>query len=138
MERALKIDEKSYGMEHHRVAIGLNNLAMLLQDTNRLKEAEPLLERALKIDEKSYGMDHPMVARNLSNLAQLLQATNRLKEAEPLSRRHVEIFIKFSLSTGHQHPHLQAAVGNYAILLEAMGWSREQIIDRLRKMGLSV
>ena len=40
----------------------LNNLAQLLQDTNRLGEAEPLMRRALAIDEKSFGPDHPNVA----------------------------------------------------------------------------
>jgi len=39
--RALSIDEKSYGPEHPKVAIRLNNLAQLLQATNRLTEAEP-------------------------------------------------------------------------------------------------
>ena len=40
----------------------LNNLAELLQDTNRLAEAEPLMRRALAIDEKSFGPEHPNVA----------------------------------------------------------------------------
>ena len=40
----------------------LNNLALLLQATNRLAEAEPLMRRALAIDEKSYGPEHPNVA----------------------------------------------------------------------------
>ena len=34
----------------------------LLQATNRLGEAEPLMRRALAIDEASYGPDHPNVA----------------------------------------------------------------------------
>ena len=62
MRRALAIDEKSYGPDHPNVAIRLNNLARLLQATNRLAEAEPLMRRALAIDEKSYGPDHPNVA----------------------------------------------------------------------------
>ena len=82
--RALAIDEQSYGPDHPNVASDLNNLAQLLQATNRLAEAEPLMRRALAIDEKSYGPDHPNVAIRLNNLAQLLQATNRLAEAEPL------------------------------------------------------
>ena len=41
------------------VARDLNNLAQLLQATNRLAEAEPLMRRALAIDEQSYGKDHP-------------------------------------------------------------------------------
>ena len=44
------------------VASGLNNLAQLLQATNRLGEAEPLMRRALAIDEQTYGSEHPDVA----------------------------------------------------------------------------
>ena len=44
----------------------LNNLAQLLQVTNRLAEAEPLYRRALAIDEKSFGPDHPNVATHTS------------------------------------------------------------------------
>jgi len=59
MRRALAIDEKSHGPEHPNVAVNLNNLALLLKNTNRLKEAELLMRRALAIDEKSYGPQHP-------------------------------------------------------------------------------
>ena len=71
--RALAIDEASYGPDHPNVAIRLNNLAGLLQATNRLGEAEPLYRRALAIDEASYGPDHPEVATDLNNLAGLLR-----------------------------------------------------------------
>ena len=77
----------------------------MLQDTNRLAEAEPLMRRALAIDEQSYGTDHPDVARDLNNLAQLLQATNRLAEAEPLMRRAVKIIQNFGEEIGYEHPH---------------------------------
>ncbi len=127
MRRALGIDEASYGKDHPRVAIDLNNLAQLLQATNRLGEAEPLMCRALGIDEASYGKDHPRVAIRLSNLAQLLQTTNRLGEAEPLMRRMVVIFLAFERAIGHAHPHRDAAIGNYAGLLAAMGKSEAEI-----------
>ena len=61
MRRALAIDEKSFGPEHPNVATRLNNLAQLLQATNRLAEAEPLMRRALAIFEKSLGPEHPDV-----------------------------------------------------------------------------
>ena len=64
-----------------------SEMARVLQATNRLADAEPLMRRALAIDEQSYGPDHPHVAIDLNNLAALLQATNRLADAEPLSRR---------------------------------------------------
>ncbi len=109
------------------VAIDLNNLATLLQATNRLGEAEPLMRRAPDIDEASYGKDHPNVAIRLNNLAGLLQATNRLGEAEPLMRRMVGIFLAFHRDTGHAHPHRDAAINNYAGLLDAMGKSEAEI-----------
>ncbi|MBM4048621.1 MAG: tetratricopeptide repeat protein, partial [Planctomycetes bacterium] len=133
MRRALAIDEKCFGQDHPSVAIRLNNLAALLHATNRLAEAEPLMRRALAVDEKSLGPDHPNVARDLNNLAQLLKAANRLGEAEPLIRRHVVIFRKFRESTGHEHPHMKAAIRNYTALLKAMGLPEEEIRRRVQE-----
>ena len=48
MRRALEIDEASYGLDHPGVATDLNNLAGLLQTTNRLAEAESLIGRAIQ------------------------------------------------------------------------------------------
>ena len=130
--RALAIDEASCGDAHPRVAIRLNNLATLLQATNRLEEAEPLMRRALAIDEASYGAAHPNVAIGLNNLAALLKATNRLGEAEPLMRRPIVIFLMFQRDTGHPHPHRDAALTNYTILLQEMGRGEAEIAAELR------
>ncbi len=127
MRRALAIDEASLGNDHPDVAIDLNNLARLLQATNRLGEAEPLMRRALAIDEASLGKDHPNVAIRLNNLARLLQATNRLGEAEPLMRRALAIVLAFQRDTGHAHPHRDTMIGNYRDLLAAMGRSEAEI-----------
>ena len=83
----MAIDEHSYGPDHPNVASDLAGLASLLQDTNRLSAAEPLIQRALAIDEHSYGPDHPNVATSLYHLVKLLRDTNRPNEAEPLMRR---------------------------------------------------
>ncbi len=96
----------------------MNDLASLLQATNRLGEAEPLMRRALEIDEASFGKDHPNVAIRLNNLASLLQATNRLGDAEPLIRRALEIFER---SLGKEHPSSKIVSGNFQILLQEMG-----------------
>jgi len=135
MERALKIDEASLGEDHPEVAIDLNNLAMLYKATNRLQEAEPLMERALKIDEASFGKDHPDVAIDLNHLAQLYQATGRLKEAEALMERVLEIFLQFTRRTRYPHPHMEDAVNNYANLLTQMGYGRDEINERLKRMA---
>jgi tetratricopeptide (TPR) repeat protein len=116
MRRALAIDENRYGPDHPNVAVYLNNLAQLLQDTNRPGDAEPLMRRALAIDENSYGPDHPRVAIDLSNLAQLLKATNRVGDAEPLMRRALAIDEK---SYGPDHPDVAIDLNNLALLLQA-------------------
>jgi hypothetical protein len=53
------------------VSIRLNNLAQLLQDTNRLAEAEPLMRCALAILEASLGADHPRTRTARWNLTVL-------------------------------------------------------------------
>ncbi|HPO16857.1 MAG TPA: toll/interleukin-1 receptor domain-containing protein, partial [Candidatus Hydrogenedentes bacterium] len=116
MRRALKIMDTSFGQEHPDVAAYLNNLAQLLQATNRLEEAEPLMKRALEIDENSFGPDHPDVARDLNNLAGLLWNTNRLAEAEPLMRRALEIWEN---PLGPEHPIVATCLNNLAQLLQA-------------------
>jgi hypothetical protein len=74
MRRALTIDETSYGPDHPKVAIRLNNLAGLLLATNRLAEAEPLMRRALVIFETSLGPDHPDTVTVRANRAWLQAA----------------------------------------------------------------
>ena len=101
-----------FGTEHSNAAGDLNNLAQLLQATNRLAEAEPLMARVVTIFEKSLGENHPNVATALNNLALLLQATNRLAEAEPLMRRMVEIFLNFS---DHRAPASASAAGDWQL-----------------------
>lgn len=116
MRRALEIDEKAYGPDHPRVAIDLNNLALLLMATKRTAEAEPLMRRVLEIDENAHGPDHPEVAIDLNNLAQLLRATNRMRKAEPLMWRVLKIDEK---SFGPDHPTVAIDLGNLAQLLRA-------------------
>jgi hypothetical protein len=75
------------------------------------------------------------VAIRLNNLATLLQATNRLEEAEPSMRRNVVIFLKVTKTTGHAHPHLKTAFGNYAILLGAMNRGQDEVVRKLLELG---
>lgn len=135
LRRALAINEPSFGPNHPNVAICLNNLAQLLQAKNRLNEAEPLMRRALAIGEQSFGSHHPTVAVYINNLARLLQASGRLAEAELLMRRQLTILFHFSHATHHPHPHLEAGIGNYRELAEALGRSAEEIARELVEMA---
>ena len=95
-------------------SLASNNLAMLLRDTNRVEEAEPLLRRALEIDEAALGGQHPTVAIRLNNLAILLRDTNRIEEAEPLLRQALEID---KAALGDQHPTVAMYLSNLGMLL---------------------
>ena len=115
MRRALEIDEAAFGEKHPTTATRLNNLAMLLKDTNRIEEAEPLMRRALEIDEAAFGEKHPTTAIRLNNLAMLLKDTNRVEEAEPLMRRVLEID---EATFGERHPTTAISLNNLAMLLK--------------------
>jgi hypothetical protein len=66
------IDETTHGTDHPEVAIRLNNLARVLEETGRYAEAESLLRRALAIHEKGFGSDDLNVGICVGNLASLL------------------------------------------------------------------
>jgi hypothetical protein len=60
----------------------LINLALLLQDTNRLEEAEPLSRRHLLIllAFSKQGFEHPHLQDALANYISLLQAMGRSED----------------------------------------------------------
>jgi tetratricopeptide (TPR) repeat protein len=87
---------------------------MLLRDTDRPAEAEPLFRRALAIIEGSYGPDHPHVVAALYSLAMLLRDTDRPAEAEPLFRRALAII---EGSYGPDHPAVATVLNDLAGLL---------------------
>ena len=97
------------------VAIASNELAQLLQRTNRFSEAEPLMRRALKICLSSFGEHHPNVAICLNNLATLLHDTNQMLEVEQLMQRALEID---KAALGEQHPRVAIRLNNLAIVLK--------------------
>ena len=77
---ALMIYEQNYGTDHSYVAMGLNNLALLLHATNRLEEAEPLMCRAVTIFlklGKASGHAHFFLLSAINNYAQILLAMKR-------------------------------------------------------------
>jgi tetratricopeptide (TPR) repeat protein len=116
IRRALEIAELENGPDHPAVALVLNNLANLLQDTNRPAEAEALFRRAWKIAERSFGPDHPNVATCINDLAQLLREMNRIVEAESLMRRALEIDEQ---SFGPEGLRVARDLGNLAVLLQS-------------------
>jgi tetratricopeptide (TPR) repeat protein len=125
--------EVELGPEHPATIGIIDNLAVLLSDTNRLSEAEKLYRQALAIHEKSLGPNHPDVAASLNNLAILLKETNRQVEAEPLFRRALAINEK---SLGSDHPVFATSLNSLALLLAAT--SREAEAEPLLRRALTL
>ena len=69
-DRALKINEATYGPQHSSVAATLYNMALVRDDLDEKRvEALQLYDRALKINEATYGPQHSSVAATLNNMA---------------------------------------------------------------------
>ena len=89
MRRALAINEASFGLDHPDVAIRLNNLARLLQATNRLAEAEPLMRRVVGIFidfTVQTGHPHPHLNGAINNYGGLLM---EMGETEAVVREKI-------------------------------------------------
>jgi tetratricopeptide (TPR) repeat protein len=100
----------------------LNNLANLLQKTNRLQEAEGLFRASLEIDIAHYGPEHPHLAGKLGNLGLLLSNIGNVREAEPMLRRALT-FNEQSLD--ENHPDIARNLNNLATLLVETGRATE-------------
>jgi tetratricopeptide (TPR) repeat protein len=118
LERALRIDEATYGPDHPTVAVRLSNLATVLQDLGHPEKAQPLLERALRIGEATHGPDHPTVAVRLSNLALVLQDLGHPEKAQPLLERALRID---EATHGPDHPTVATTLSNLATVLQDLG-----------------
>ncbi|MEX5708856.1 tetratricopeptide repeat protein, partial [Parafrankia sp. FMc6] len=123
-QRALAIDEATYGSDHPVVATRLNNLALALQDLDRFGEALPMLQRALAIDEATYGPDHSEVALRLNNLAVALQDLDRSGEALPMLQRALAID---EATYGPDHPEVASDLSNLALALQDLDRSGEAL-----------
>ena len=67
----MAIRERTLGKDHPDYAISLNNLAMLLNATDRAIEAQPLAEQAVAILTQALGSEHPntrIVTQNLATI----------------------------------------------------------------------
>lgn len=85
---------------HPEAGIVLNNLASLLNATDRQVEAEPLQRRALAMMQKSLGPRHVRTGLAASNLADILRARGQEAEAIARFRQALSIFEE-ALPLGH-------------------------------------
>jgi serine/threonine protein kinase len=93
-ERALEIDRRVLGDDHPRIAMHLNDLAIVAQNIGDLKLAETLFRDSIRRNELAYGDQHPETVAARGNYGLLLQREGRLTEAEPLLRSALDTELK--------------------------------------------
>ncbi|MCG8407937.1 MAG: tetratricopeptide repeat-containing serine/threonine protein kinase [Phycisphaerales bacterium] len=114
--RALALYRAAQSENSYDVALGLNNLAVVLQRTNRHSESEPLLREAIRISESNSKCSELLpVIRN--SLAMALYARGADEEAHRL----LESALEDALQDQKHVPTIGIAWNNYAKLLSLRG-----------------
>lgn len=80
LERALALDEASYGLVHPEVAKTLHDLGAVELQLELYDAAGEHLQRAMRIFVSSYGERHPMVGATFMTLAHLATSQGNLDE----------------------------------------------------------
>ena len=117
-ERALEIDQNTFGPDHPDVAIRLNNLGLVLKGQGDLNGAKTNLEHALEIDQNTFGPDHPNAATLLSNLGMVLKDQGDLDGAKTNFQRALEIGLA---TLGPDHPNVAIRLNNLGMVLKDQG-----------------
>lgn len=113
---ALAIKEKTLGPDHVDLAETLIGLGiLLLNDREKIKEAEPLFLRAKRILEQTEGSAHPQLARCFYHMGQLYHGLGQFRKAVQFKRRALEIQEK---TLGPEHNIVATTLNCLASLLE--------------------
>jgi hypothetical protein len=80
----LRFRERSLGPEHPDTLSSSHELAHVLQEQGKYKDAGEMLWRIIPISKRVLGLDHPETLRQQSNLASNLAYQGKYKEAEKI------------------------------------------------------
>lgn len=116
-ERALKIAETTFGVDHPEAAICVNNLGLVLRGLGDLSRAKAAFERALKIGETALGSEHEQVAFFVNNHAMVLKDMGDLPGAKAAFERALTVCEK---AFGPDHARVATCVNNLGSVLKAM------------------
>jgi serine/threonine protein kinase/Tfp pilus assembly protein PilF len=98
--------------------VTLNDLALVLFDQGKFKEAESLQREVLELRRKAHGNEHADVAETLNNLGLVLRRENKLAEAEDVHRQALTIQRKIF---GDEHLYNAASLNNLGLVLREEG-----------------
>lgn len=135
-QQALAIREELLGPDHLETMASMHNVALVLVDQGKLKEAEASLKKLLPGFEREYGTDHPQVNQVRDNLAVILEKLGNYEDALPLQKR---AFKQLQESLGPDHDSTLNSQNNLGLLLVKAKHYDEafkvlgELIDQLRE-----
>ena len=110
--------KRLYGGESLKAAALLHNLALALNDQNKLDKAEPLLREVLAMRRKHLGNEDLLVAMTLHDLANTLHYERKWAEAEVIQREALALVRKV---TDTDNTEVAVALDHLAIMLRDQG-----------------
>lgn len=113
LKSALVIQRRIYqGKPHPDIGETLNNLGLILSESQRLADAEPLYAEAIEINRALFGEFHPSVAIGLNNLGLLARRMGELNKADELFNQALKIHRHIH---GENHPQIALVLTNLAL-----------------------
>ncbi|MBZ0188341.1 MAG: tetratricopeptide repeat protein, partial [Candidatus Obscuribacterales bacterium] len=131
--RAHAIREKSLGLNHPDVTIGLNNLGVFYDLNNNRDLSEKYYRRALESMESLEGDSRFAFPGIISNLAGIYKDQNRYKEAEDLFARAKSVAEK---KLGLDHPEVANLYRNQGALYAQEGRYQDAIDSKLKAVSI--
>jgi hypothetical protein len=100
----------------------MNNLAIVLEEQGKVKEAEQMHRRTLLLKEKVLGKEHPNTLMSMSNLAVALNGQGNHAEADAIYRGTLSTREKV---LGKEHPETLRSMNQVAMVLTRQKKFRE-------------
>jgi len=113
-KRALKVNEKAFGVGHINTANTINNLGLIYDSQGKYDESIAQYERALRIYEKTFGVDHINTAATISNMGSTYDGQGKHDEAIAQYKRALRIYEK---AFGVDHINAAGTIMNISLLL---------------------
>ena len=114
---ALRLHEKTLGLEHDRTQVILANLVQLFLLQNKSNEAEETLRRAME-GSKTLGSENTHRLRNFNILGTLLQKQGKLSEAKVILLETLDGYEKVSRL---EDPYALETLNNLGLVYRAQG-----------------
>ena len=117
-KRALKINEREFGVDHINSADTIANIGSVCYSQGKYADAISWHERALKIIEREFGVDHINSANTINNIGEVLRKQGKYADAISWHERALKIKER---EFGVDHINSANTINNIGVVLDKQG-----------------